>query len=181
MSVVVCKILKNGYQIAADSITTRGFTQTKETHTKRSKLFQINGMVIGCVGLAEECSLLHIFCKTHRPFDATEESVLEFLSEFSNWKGKKTDNSKISFSFLLGIENKVFAIEEWLVENITTYEAIGAGMDFALAALYLGHSASEAIQIAIELSILCEGPVQVIDQTYKFPEEKTYKEVEEIK
>lgn len=35
-------------------------------------------------------------------------------------------------------------------------------MDFALAALHLGHTAEEAVEVATELSIYCEKPVQVI-------------------
>ena len=163
MSVVACKITENGYQIAADSITVRGYTQTKGNNTKRSKLFEVNGMVIGCVGVAEESSLLRIFATTHRPSSATEEGLLEFLVEFFDWKNKKTNNGSIENSYLIGLEGKVFSIDEWLVEEITTYEAIGAGMDFALAALYLGHDAVKAIETAIELSVFCEGPVQLIE------------------
>jgi len=35
-------------------------------------------------------------------------------------------------------------------------------MDFALAALHLGHTAEEAVATSIELSIYCEAPIQVI-------------------
>lgn len=166
MSVVACRITKDGYEIAADSITVRGYTQTKN-NTARSKLFEVNNMVIGSVGYAEESSLLHIFAKTHQPASATEEGLLEFWGEFSEWKKKRIDNANISNSYFIGIDGKVFAIHEWLIENIVSYEAIGAGMNFALAALHLGHTAAEAIETAIELSIYCEAPVQVIEKKFK--------------
>ncbi len=165
MSVVVCKIIENEYQIAADSITIRGYTQTKGNNTSRSKLFEVNEMVVGSVGTAEESSLFHIFAKTHRLSDASEESLLEFLSEFSDWKNKKTAKGQIENAYLIGLDGKVFSVNEWLIETITTYEAIGAGMDFALAALYLGHDAKEAVETAIELSVFCEGPIQVVQKS----------------
>ena len=89
MSVVACRILDNGYEIASDSITVRGYTQTK-TNTSFSKLFEVNDMVFGGVGYAEESALLNVFAKTHLIAAATEEAILDFISEFSSWKNGKT-------------------------------------------------------------------------------------------
>ena len=166
MSVVACKIMKDGYEIAADSISVRGFTQTKN-NTNRSKLVEVNNMVIGSVGLAEESSLLQIFAKTHLPASATEEGILEFWGEFSDWKKKRTDKNSIENSYFIGFDGVVFYVNHWLIASVTSYQAIGAGMDFALAALHLGHSAEEAIETAIELSVFCEAPVQVIKKSTK--------------
>lgn len=166
MSVVACKITKEGYEIAADSISVRGYTQTKN-NTNRSKLIEVNNMVIGSVGSAEESSLLQIFAKTHQPAAATEEGILEFWSEFSDWKKKRIDKNGIDNVYFLGLNGVVFYINRWLIASVTTYQAIGAGRDFALAALHLGHSAEEAIETAIELSIFCEAPIQVIAKKNK--------------
>jgi ATP-dependent protease HslVU (ClpYQ) peptidase subunit len=162
MSVVACKIYPSGYEIGADSITVRGWTQTKGQTTTLSKLFKVNGLVIGGTGTAEENSLMRLFSETHKPSRPDEQSVLEFLSEFSDWKNKRTNKQELGNSFLIGIDNKVFAVEQWLVEEVTSYEAIGAGQDYALAALHLGHDVSQAIGVAIELSVMCEGPIQTI-------------------
>lgn len=164
MSVVACRITEGGYEIASDSITVRGYTQTRESNTARSKLFEVNGLVVGSVGLAEEASLFRVFATTHRPAAASEESVLDFLVEFSDWKRKRTDVGDIENAYILGLQDSAFLIEAWLVDRITTYEAIGAGMDYALAALYLGFDAQKAVETAIELSIFCESPVQVISR-----------------
>lgn len=162
MSVVVCRILESGYELASDSILVRGWTQSKGRDRKFSKLFEVNGLVIGSVGLAEEAELFRIFATTRKPSSPTEAAFVEFISEFSEWKNKRTDERKIANSYLVGFEGKVFIIEEWFVEEAVRFEAIGAGMDFALAALHLGHSAKESVEVAIELSIYCEGPIQVI-------------------
>ena len=165
MSVVACKINENGYEIAADSITIRGSTQTKGQTTDQVKLFEANEMVIGGVGTAEENSLMRLFAETHRPVAADELALLEFLSEFSEWKKKKTDSNVIKNSYLVGFQDNVFHVEQWYVSKVKTYMAIGAGMNFALAALYLGHSAKKAIETAIELSIFCESPIIVIEKS----------------
>ena len=89
--------------------------------------------------------------------------MLEFISEFIEWKKRKTDD-KASFrnSFIIGFQGTVFAIEHWHVHKINSYMAIGAGMSYAMAALYLGHSAEKAVETAIELSTMCEEPILVI-------------------
>jgi ATP-dependent protease HslVU (ClpYQ) peptidase subunit len=166
MSIVACRILEDGYEIAADSITVRGSTQTKN-NINRSKLVEVNGMVIGSVGSAEESSLLQLFAKTHHPSTATEEGLLEFWNEFSEWKQKRTDRGNIDNRYFIGLEGVVFYVEHWLIASVSSYEAIGAGMDFALAALHLGHTAEEAVATAIELSIYCEPPIQVIKKKHK--------------
>lgn len=172
MSIVACRVLEDGYEIAADSISVRGSTQTKN-NINRSKLIEVNNMVIGAVGLAEESGLLQIFAKTHQPSAPTEESFLEFWNEFSEWKKKRTERSTIENAYFIGFEGVVFYINHWLIASVSSYEAIGAGMDFALAALHLGHSAEEAVATSIELSIYCEAPIQVIKK--KFEKEKKSK------
>ena len=175
MSVVACRIKENGYEIAADSITVRGITQTKGQTTDHVKLYETNGMVIGGVGSAEENSLLRLFAETHRPSKPDEYSILEFISEYAEWKKKKTDNTSIKNSYLFGFQGSVFHVEQWHVSKIKTYMAIGAGMSYALAALYLGHSAEKAVETAIELSTMCEAPILVIEKTNEEKGEKKKK------
>lgn len=160
MSVIACRMTENGYEIAADSVKVRGWTQTKGDNTKFAKLFETNGMVIGSVGLASEVSIFRLFANTHKPGNATEAAILEMLAEFSEWiKNKTTSDYELENSYLIGFEGKMFRIDSWLVEEVTRYEAIGAGEDYALAALYLGHSAKDAVKTAIELSVYCEAPI----------------------
>lgn len=164
MSVVACKILPDGYEIASDSISVRFWTQSKGENTKFSKLFEVNDIVVGSVGYAEESSLLQMYCATRKPSNATEPAILEFFSEFSSWKKKKAEKSGLDNAYLIGYKGKVFSINGWFIQEVLKYEAIGAGMDFALAALYLDKSALDAVKVACELSIYCEEPIQVISK-----------------
>lgn len=164
MSVVACRINENGFEVAADSITVRGITQTKG-QTDHVKLYETNDMVIGGVGSAQENSLMRLFAETHRPSGAEEYAILEFISEFAEWKKRKTDDStSIKNSYMIGYQDGVFTIEQWHVHKVNSYMAIGAGMSYALAALYLGHSAEKAVETAIELSTVCEAPILVIEK-----------------
>ncbi len=165
MSVIACRILPNGYEIASDSISVRAWTQSKGENTKFSKLFEENDLVIGCVGSAEESSMLQIYCRTRKPTSPTEAALLEFMSEFSSWKKDKVGKTGLDNAYLIGYRGKVFSINGWFIQEVLKYEAFGAGMDYALAALYLEKTAFEAVKVACELSILCEEPIQVISKT----------------
>ena len=165
MSVIACRVSQNSFEIAADSITVRGYTQTKGQTSTHSKLYEANDLVVGSVGYAEENSLFRLFVETHRPAQANEYSLLEFMAEFSDWKKKRTTTATIDNSYMIGFSGLVYTVESWHVERIKSYMAIGAGMNFALAALYLGNTAKKAVETAIELSIYCEAPILVIKKS----------------
>lgn len=113
----------------------------------------------------KKAACLDSFAATRKPAAADEYAIPEFPAEFSDWKNKKTNSADIENSYLIGFGGSVFAVEHWLVEKVVTYEAIGAGMNFALAALHLGNGAKKAVETAIELSIYCDAPVKVIQRT----------------
>lgn len=170
MSIVCCRVGNLGYTIAADSITVRGYTQRKGDDSRFSKLTEVNNLIIGGVGIAEETSLLCLFARTRRPSEAEEWAVVDWLSEFAEWKQKKINKPGLENHYLLGIERKVFSVMGWHVAEVSCYEAIGAGMDFALGALVLGNSAITAVETAIKLCIYCEGPVQKINRVFDLQE-----------
>lgn len=158
MSIICCRIDKEEITIASDSITVRDWTQEKGKD-KFAKLAEINGMIIGGAGIAEETCLLQIFCQTRKPEAATEQGILIFLSEFAAWKKNKTEKYKIDNSYIILFDGKAFYTCDFFVKEISCYEATGAGMDYALSALYLGHDVVKAVETACELSIYCEKPV----------------------
>lgn len=160
MSVVAVKVTKNKITIGADSILVSGWTQEKD---KLAKLNEINGMIIGDVGDAQEGGLFFIYCKTRKPREASVEAMVEFMSEFQEWYRNKTDETKLTNQYIIVFEGKVFVMEGFWCKEVTDYTAIGAGMDFALAALYLGNSVKEAIKAACHLSVFCEEPINIIE------------------
>jgi ATP-dependent protease HslVU (ClpYQ) peptidase subunit len=160
MSVVAVRVTKKKITIGADSILVSGWTQEKD---KLAKLNKANGMIIADVGDAEEGALFLLFCKTRKPREASVDALVEFMSEFQDWMNNKTGESKLSNQYILIIEKKAFMIEGFFIKEVTDYTAIGAGMDFALSALYLGNSVKESIKAACHLSVYCEEPINIIE------------------
>jgi ATP-dependent protease HslVU (ClpYQ) peptidase subunit len=160
MSVVAVKVTKNKITIGADSILVSGWTQEKD---KLAKLGEVNGMVIGDVGNAQEGALFMVFCKTRKPREASVDALIEFMSEFQDWLNKKIGETTLKNEYIIVFDGKAFLMEGFYIKEITDYTAIGAGMDFALAALYLGNSVKEAIKAACHLSVMCEEPVNIIE------------------
>jgi len=164
MSIVVARVKENGYEMASDSILITGFTQDKGARTSHSKMFSVNGMDIGGVGVCKEISWLKLYSATTKPAEPTESAVLEWYFGFIDFLKKKLgkEDIEIENNYLLGYGGKVFQICDSFVDVVKTFSAIGAGADFALAALHLGHSAAESVKVACDLSIQCEEPVVLI-------------------
>ena len=160
MSVVAVKVTNKKIIIGADSIIAYGWTQEKD---KLAKLEEVNGMIIGSVGIAQEGALFRVFCRTRKPRSADVESIVDFMSDFQDWLKNKTDESNIENTYILVFDKKVFNIEGFYVKEVTDYTAIGAGMDFALSALYLGNSVKDSIKAACHLSVYCEEPINIFE------------------
>lgn len=160
MSVVAVKVTKEKIVIGADSILVSGWTQEKD---KLAKLNKVNDMVIGDVGDAQEGALFLIYCKTRKPSEASVGALVEFMSEFQDWLGKKVGEVKLNNQYIIILDGKAFMMEGFFIKEVTDYTAIGAGMDYSLSALYLGNSVKESIKAACHLSIYCEEPINIIE------------------
>jgi ATP-dependent protease HslVU (ClpYQ) peptidase subunit len=161
MSVVAIRVTDKEIVVGADSIlVSHGTTQEKD---KFAKLNRVNDIIIGDVGSAQEGGLFLMFCRTRKPREASIEAIIEFMSEFQDWMRNKTDESKLTNEYILVIDKKAFLVEGFFVKEIVDYTAIGAGMDFALSALYLGNSVEESIKAACHLSVYCEEPINLME------------------
>jgi len=160
MSVVAVKVTKEKIVIGADSILVSGWTQEKD---KLAKLNEVNGMVVGDVGDAQEGALFLMYCKTRKPREASVEALVEFMSEFQDWMTKKVEVNKLENQYVIILGGKAFMMEGFFIKEVTDYTAIGAGMDYSLAALYLGNSVKESIKAACHLSIYCEEPINIME------------------
>ena len=160
MSVVAVKVEKDKITIGADSILVSGWTQEKD---KLAKLNKVNDMIIGDVGDAQEGALFLMYCKTRKPREASVEALVEFMSEFQDWMAKKVDVTKLENQYVIVLDKKAFMMEGFFIKEVTDYTAIGAGMDYSLAALYLGNSVKESIKAACHLSIYCEEPINIME------------------
>jgi len=161
MSVVACRVDGGRIEISADSIVVRGYTQDKMP-VNTGKLFALNGLIIGSVGLGSEHGMMQIFATTHKPAAPSCDAILSFLAEFAEWKKKLTDKYGIENQFLIAYQGHAFRSADLFINEIFDYDAIGAGEDYALAALYLGHDTVKAVETACELCIYCEKPIKTL-------------------
>lgn len=158
MSVVAVKVYPNRVEMAADSIIVCG--GRKETFWgKHTKIKEINDMIIGTAGSCEEESLMWLYAQNHRPVAATEKDVLEFFVEFIDWKRGKCIDPNPTNHYLLAYKGKAFHIQNYMVMEVDKFSAIGAGADYALAALYLDKEPDEAVKVACELSCYVAEPI----------------------
>lgn len=165
MSVVATRVYPNRIEIAADSQMTFGMTMQSAMDVK---LFTSElGIIVGGVGMMEEISLLKIFLKTHVPAEATEDGITELMHRFRMWTLEHAELSEDwgenQYHFI--VDKKAFAIHRYNVREITSFDAIGAGMDYALTALYLDRSPTEACKLACDLNIYCSLPVSTLTRT----------------
>lgn len=158
MSVIAVKVYEDKIKIASDSIVV--FNEaTKRTDGNFVKLAKVNGMIIGSSGTAEESSLILHYANTHKPASASEKDVLSFIVEFAQWKRDITGEYNLDNAFIIVYKGKAFTVYNMFVYQVKNYDAIGAGIDFANAALYLGHSPKEAVKVACELSCFVADPI----------------------
>jgi len=160
MTVIAIRKYKNHIEMAADSQTTWGDHKI----LKASKLTKVNGMYLGCAGAVSESSLLKIFSRNHKPKAANDDDVLDFLSEFADWKEKKTKKYDIENSVLLVMEQKIFHVLAMSVRDVDSdFFAIGSGMFLALGAMELGASPMTGVAIAIKHDVYCGGEIRTIN------------------
>ena len=166
MSVVAARRYPEELVFASDSIRVSGAFRRENTRVaghEQGKLFQVNDLVIGSVGLVMELSFMQIFARNHKPAAPTTESVLDFMLEFYRWSKAKDESFNRINDYLIGTEGEIFRVcDGYLVEKINEFAAIGAGEDFALTAMYLDKTPEEAINISNELCVYCAGPTNVV-------------------
>lgn len=158
MSVVACKILKDRIEVCADSIIiSRGANE--QNNLKGEKIWASDEMIVGSSGSLSEALLFELFCKTHKPSSPESRDILEFLGVFADWLKKKTDKWSIGNSYIFAFQGRVYHFYGFNFSEINTFDAIGAGCDYAIAAMHLGHSTKEAIKVACAISVYCSEPI----------------------
>ena len=156
MSCISAKVYKNKIEIASDSITMRDDTKTPTTVPK---LEAINDMIIGACGYASETGLMFLYAENHKPFNNSIRGIREFFLEFCDWKQNKGECFNTQNEYIIAYQSKCFINIYGDISEVKDYYAIGAGMQYALAALYLGQSPSEAVKVSCALSCRVAEPI----------------------
>lgn len=163
VTVIAAKFEDRSIQFAADRQTTSGSRKETAQGMRLGKLCRVNGMTIGSAGLKSESQWLFMFAKNHAPAEAAENAVAEFFLEFSEWMKKKDNSFRSENEYLVAYRNKLFRVYDSLaVFDIPAHAAIGSGQDFAIAAMHLGRSASDAARVAADLDLYCSGTIDTL-------------------
>ena len=158
MSCVAVKITEDKIEFAADSIAVINSTNISKAVGAR-KLEKINDMIIGGSGYVSEIESLFVYAESHQPFDKSIRAMREFFYEFSTWKQSKGQKFDTDSDFIIAYKGKVFSLFGSALTEIKQYSAIGAGYQYALAALYLGHTAKEAVKVSCVLDCFVAEPI----------------------
>lgn len=172
MTCIAVKIEGEKIQLAGDNQTTWGTHKfPKKGYAdpqlkSEGKIFQTNGMTLGCAGDAAHIGLLQLFSKSHKPKEMNKDSILEWFLEFREWMNLKAKINFIDVS-LHGImisENKVFCFFDFMdIWEVNNFDAIGSGMWLAIGAMELGATASQGVGVAIKYDLYCGGNISVIN------------------
>lgn len=163
MTVIAARKTKDAIIFASDSILVAGYLKATDKEVVYNKLFQQNEMVIGSTGTGYEGTLMELFSRNHRPIDGKRLSVIDFFVEFREWINKRDVDHSPENDYLIAYGKKLFRTYGGLdIYEVPEFEAIGAGEDFAKAALHLGHTPREAVEVACKLSIYCSEPISEI-------------------
>ncbi|MDV3352154.1 hypothetical protein D0962_02975 [Leptolyngbyaceae cyanobacterium CCMR0082] len=163
MTVIAARKTKDVITFASDSILVAGYLKATDKEVIYNKLFQQNDMVIGSTGTGYEGTMMELFSRNHRPVDGSRLAVIDFFVEFREWINKRDSSHSPENDYLIAYDQKLFRTYGGLdIYEVPEFEAVGAGEDFAKAALHLGHSPREAVEVACKLSIYCSEPISEI-------------------
>ena len=181
MSTVVVARLGGTLAIASDSLVTFGETRLPHGYEANSKIFEVAGSFVGCVGstahfpvlrqalasLPKEELQLHSRDAIFETFVRLHPKLKERF--FMNTKEHDSDPYESSqFSILVANRHGIFGVESYReVFEFERFWAIGSGRGFALGAMYAtwsrARSASElargGVEAGCEFDKSSSGPV----------------------
>lgn len=176
MSVVAVKLYPDKITIAADSIIIKD--DLKRTNFK--KLYKFGDLIVAGCGSAEELCLFFEFAKREEPASIDIQGIQDYMTKFSDMLETCLGDKKINNDYIIIYKGRVFEVEGMFVQEVTNYTAIGEGEPYALSALYLGHTAKDAVRAACKFSCFVSEPIVVEDIPRKL-EKKLEKLIENIK
>lgn len=178
MSCVAVKVYKDKIEIACDSSITQGDMILPSTFMKMEQFTLKNpytnnstdtyNIVAASAGTIEVIDAFFYYIAN---LDPNDYRYLDYRSDIRNLMEKfvKTLNDRErdfgpdNNEFILAINGKVYYIFATLVDEITTYRAIGSGCPYANTALLLGKSAKVAVKTATKMDTCTNGPIHVIE------------------
>lgn len=169
MTVLALKHYQDRIEIATDSGRFYGSSEPKENNCVKILHPQDDIHFASC-GSEAEGNLFELYSMTRKPEINTRHGILKYFGDFLQWKKKLTDNFIQENDYFFIFEEIPYQIWRGLnIEEIKVEEfrTLGAGMQEAKCAMYLGKSPKEAVALCLELNCYTSGPVQCWEITIK--------------
>ena len=151
-------------EIAADSGIFWGGHGMKEDTSVKIKSPRDDLWIAG-TGFCSEINLFDLFCSSRHPEANSRHGVLRFFSEFIAWKKTFSEKTTQENTYFLVFKSTPYIIDQGFdVQEIkvSTFNSIGAGMQECKAAMYLGKTPKESVELAIRINTWVSGVVQSV-------------------
>ena len=185
MSVVVTVKTPQSIYIGSDSAVT--YAEESIIIRPWTKIDRVNGLIFGCCGNPDHGSLFRSFLQMEDcfPKESTKDEMFELAANFQAYlnefgTGSQAKAGDIQSQFHVVFQDKAWSLENFYVHEITSYDSIGCGADYARTALYLVdqkrftdpyNGAVSALDAACALNAFCEYPLTL----YHVQNDKTSK------
>lgn len=170
MSVIAVKVNKDNILIAGDSQTSWGAHKFNKKDTSdrhviaNSKIWKVNGMVIGCAGSVAHIGILQMFCKTCKPKEMNRDSIIQWIADFKQYAVDLTKEgfNDISVHGIVIADDKAFVFYDFMDAyeiKEGDFAAVGSGMWLAMGAMSVGADVIKAVETAIKYDMHCGGEI----------------------
>lgn len=161
MTVLALKHYEDRIEIATDSGIFYGDYEKENNCIKI--LHPQDDIHFASCGPMSEGNLFELYSMTRKPEINNRHGILKYFGDFLQWKKKLTDNFKHEGDYFFIFGQKPYQIWRGLnIEDIEEgeFRTLGAGMQEAKCAMYLGKSPKEAVELCLELNCYVSGSVQ---------------------
>ena len=165
MTTIVAK-KENGYiHLCADTRVTYDYERIDSNvgGCKLEKLVKINNeFYIASCGESSLSIYGELFARTTLPESIDIKHIIEYMFKFRQYYKSMTDLKEIRGNGFIIFKDKIFQIfyDSNEVFEMEDFVACGSGRYYAIAALHLGKSAKEAVELSCKLDAFSELPIQ---------------------
>ena len=160
MSIVAARVYADRIEMSADSISVRD-DHIIDQNTSMQKIFFNGAMIVGGCGEAWEALMMGEYISSRTPTSNTMMGILSFIKGFLAWLGPYIpDHKTLANTYLIALGDKLWEVTDGpTIIEVRDYIAIGDGEEFAMGAMFCGHSPHEAVKSACALSCYVAEPI----------------------
>lgn len=163
MSIIAVEITKDKIRFAYDDM----MNYNNQPYANDKKVAKFGNIIIGIVGVITVRPYLYKFLSEQKDLVLDDEySVANLIDSFKKkYEGLEHVKFGEDESVLISDSKKVFYIkpEHYTCYEVTDFEVIGSGADFALGAYKANKDLVKSVEIAVDLNITCAKPIHLLE------------------